>query len=380
MNTSACLSPQVSTHTAPLWEHCRRAIEHGWRLGSHGLPLFGNGDWNDGMNRVGIEGRGESVWLAWFLCAVVDSFAPWIEKREPSVVAEWRGRAAMLRDAIELRAGTANGICAASSTTALLLGSHANPEARIDSLAQSWAAMSKAADPRASRRAMESADRILADGTNHLVRLFTPPFDHSTPHPGYIMGYPPGLRENGGQYTHGSLWMAMAWARLGEGGAAVRLLTMMNPVEHSRNLEDAARYRGRTVCCRGRCVDCSGKRGTGGWTWYTGSAGWMYRVWIEDVLGFKLRGDLLTLSPVMPEEWPGFEITYRYRSSVYQIAVQKDTSIAATTMSVDGGPPAVRDTLQLYGDGGTHRVEVRIPGKAQPFRPAEISALARRGR
>jgi cyclic beta-1,2-glucan synthetase len=221
---------------------------------------------------------------------------------------------------------------------------------------------------------MESADRILADGTNHLVRLFTPPFDHSTPHPGYIMGYPPGLRENGGQYTHGSLWMAMAWARLGEGGAAVRLLTMMNPAEHSRNLEDAARYRAEPYVAAADVSTAVGREGQAGWTWYTGSAGVMYRAWIEDVLGFKLRGDLLTLSPALPEEWPGVDLTYRYSSSVYQITVQKDTSIGATTISVDGGAPAIRDTLQLNGDGGTHRVDVRIPGKVQPLRPAELPA------
>ena len=362
---------EASTHTAPLWEHCRRAIEHGWRLGSHGLPLFGNGDWNDGMNRVGIEGRGESIWLAWFLCVVVDSFAPWIEKREPGVVVTWRGRAAMLRDAIEFFAWDGDWYLRGFFDSGAPLGSHANAEARIDSIAQSWAAMAKA-PPARVRRAMESADRILADSTNHLVRLFTPPFDHSTPHPGYIMGYPPGLRENGGQYTHGSLWMAMAWARLGEGGAAVRLLTMMNPAEHSRNLEDAARYRGEPYVAAADVSTAVGREGQAGWTWYTGSAGVMYRAWIEDVLGFKLRGDLLTLSPALPEEWPGFDITYRYRASVYQITVQKDLSILATTMSVDGAAPAVRDTLQLNGDGGTHRVDVRIPGKAQPPRPAEI--------
>ena len=327
------------------------------------------------MNRVGIEGKGESVWLAWFLCVVVDSSAPWMEKKDPKVVADWRGRAAMLRDAIEFFAWDGDWYLRGFFDSGAPLGSHANAEARIDSIAQSWAAIAKGPAARV-RRAMESADRILVDGTNHLVRLFTPPFDHSTPHPGYIMGYPPGLRENGGQYTHGSLWMAMAWARLGEGGAAVRLLTMMNPAEHSRNLEDAARYRAEPYIAAADVSTAVGGEGQAGWTWYTGSAGVMYRAWIEDVLGFKLRGDLLTLSPALPEDWPGFDITYRFRSSVYQITVQKDASLGATTIAVDGGAAATRDTLQLNGDGGTHRIDVRIPGKTRPARPVEVPASA----
>jgi cyclic beta-1,2-glucan synthetase len=305
---------------------------------------------------------------------VIESFAPFIDKREPDVVSAWRGRAAMLRDAVEFFAWDGDWYLRGFFDSGAPLGSHANSEARIDSIAQSWAAMAKGPLERV-RRAMESADRILADDVNHLVRLFTPPFNHSTPHPGYIMGYPPGLRENGGQYTHGSLWMAMAWARLGEGGAAVRLLTMMNPAEHSRNLADAARYRGEPYIAAADVSTAAGREGQAGWTWYTGSAGVMYRAWIEDVLGFYLRGDLLTLKPALPEDWPGFEITYRYRSSVYQIAILTDPSIAATTMSVDGGAMTIRDTLQLYDDGGTHRVDVRIPGKVQPTRPVEAPGL-----
>jgi cyclic beta-1,2-glucan synthetase len=243
------------------------------------------------------------------------------------------------------------------------LGSHANAEARSDSIAQSWAVISSGPSLR-SRRAMECAERFLVDGTNKIVQFFAPSFDHSKPHPGYIMGYPPGLRENGGQYTHGSLWMAMAWARLGEGDAAVRLLTMMNPVEHSRNPDEVERYRGEPYVAAVD-VSCAGGRiGQCGWTWYTGSAGWMYRIWIEEVLGFRLRGDMLTVRPVLPEEWPGFEISYRYRSVVYQISVQRDPALLTTVMRVDDGEEAMRDVLQLKDDGGTHRITVRIPQKA----------------
>jgi len=268
----------------------------------------------------------------------------------------------VLKDAVESSAWDGDWYLRGFFDSGEPLGSHLNSEARIDSIAQSWAVMAKAPAVRA-RRAMESADRILVDEANKIVRLFTPPFDHSTPHPGYIMGYPPGLRENGGQYTHGALWMAMAWARLGEGSAAVRLLTMMNPVEHSRNPDEADHYRGEPYVAAADVSAAEGRTGQCGWTWYTGSAGWMYRIWIEEVLGFGLRGDMLTLRPVLPEDWPGFDIAYRYGSTVYEIKVVKDPTIAATVIVADGGPEAMRDVFQLRDDGSRHLVTVRIPVK-----------------
>jgi cyclic beta-1,2-glucan synthetase len=370
--------PSVSAYTAPLWEHCKRAIECAWKLGAHGLPLIGNGDWNDGLNRVGIEGRGESVWLAWFLCAVVDSFAPWIESKDPGAAADWRRRAAVLKDAVEASGWDGDWYLRGFFDDGTPLGSHANPEARIDSIAQSWAVVAKAPEIRA-REAMGSADRLLVDDANKIVRLFTPPFDHSTPHPGYIMGYPPGLRENGGQYTHGSLWMAMAWARMGGGRAAVRLLTMMNPVEHARNAEDVARYRGEPYVAAADVSSAKGRLGQCGWTWYTGSAAWMYRIWIEEVLGFQLRGNTLALRPVIPQDWPGFEITYRYRTAVYHIIVRTDSSVLQTTIAVDGGKEVARDTLELHDDGRPHEVQVHIWSKPQVAKSADGSATVQNG-
>ncbi len=345
--------PPISAHTAPLWEHCRRAIDRAWRLGAHGLPLFGSGDWNDGMNLVGIEGRGESVWLAWFLCAVVESFSPFMEEKDSPAAAAWRARAAILKDAAEATCWDGDWYLRGFFDNGTPLGSHANTEARIDSIAQSWAVIAHA-EPARARRALESTDRLLVDDVNKLVRLFTPPFDHSTPHPGYIMGYPPGLRENGGQYTHGALWTALAWARLGEGSAAVRLLTMMNPVEHSRTPDKVAHYRGEPYSVAADVTSAQGRAGQSGWTWYTGSAAWMYRIWIEEVLGFQLRGDRLTLRPAIPDDWPGFEIIYRYRTATYHITVQKDPTLAM---------PAP-EFLHLVDDGATHRVLIRIPRKA----------------
>ena len=208
-------------------------------------------------------------------------------------------------------------------------------EARIDSLPQSWAVLSGSADPARSLQAMQSATSELVRKDDQLVLLFTPPFDHSQPHPGYIMGYPPGVRENGGQYTHGSLWLAMAWARLGNGERAVNLLQMMNPIEHSRYPQSVARYRGEPYVVAADVSSAPGKTGRAGWTWYTGSASWMYRVWIEDVLGFRLRGDLLRICPAIPQDWPGFELVYKYRSTTYEITVTREKGFAAR-MELDG--------------------------------------------
>ena len=343
--------PAVSSQAAPLWEHCRRALDKAWRLGAHDLPLIGNGDWNDGLNRVGIEGRGESIWLGWFLCTALKSFAELTEQREPAIAAIWRERAAAMAKSMEQYGWDDEWYLRGFFDNGAPLGSHANPEAQIDSIAQSWAVISGSADPVRAHRAMESAQQRLVNQRDRVVCLFTPPFDHSEPHPGYIMGYPPGLRENGGQYTHGSLWMALAWARMGDGAAAVRLLTLMNPIEYSRNPEAVDRYRGEPYVVAGDVSAAPAKAGRAGWTWYTGSAAWMYRVWIEEVLGFQLRGDRLTIAPVIPEDWSGFEITYRYRSTVYEIEVRR----------ADSHETPVNSPIQLTDDGGVHKVIVWIP-------------------
>jgi cyclic beta-1,2-glucan synthetase len=354
--------PGISQNTAPLWNHCQRAIEHAARFGSHGVPLFGSGDWNDGMNRVGMEGRGESVWVGWFLCAVLENFAQVMEKRDDgrALAAQWREWAARIASSLEQSSWDGEWYLRGFFDNGAPLGSRANEEAKIDSLPQSWAVISKAAAPGRARDAMESAQRLLVDEGGRLVRLFTPPFDHSLPNPGYIMGYPPGLRENGGQYTHGSLWMAMAWARLRDGGRAVHLLKLMNPVELSRTPEDVARYRGEPYVVAADVSSAPGMVGRCGWTWYTGSAAWMYRVWMEEVLGFHLRGDRLTLDPVLPADWAGFDMTYRHRSATYEIAV-KHTDANLTVLEVEMDGLILGGAIRLADDGATHRVTVRVP-------------------
>ena len=345
-------TPAVSPDTAPLWEHCRLALEHGRRLGPHGLPLIGNGDWNDGMNLVGVEGKGESVWLAWFLCAALENFARAMETRDTgrSLAAEWRREAAALKQQTDQTAWDGDWYLRAFFDNGVPMGSHANEELQIDSLPQSWAVISGAGDAGRSRRAMESAESQLVREQDQMVLLFTPPLDHSQPNPGYIMGYPPGLRENGGQYTHGSLWMAMARARMHEGARAVHLLQLMNPIEHSRSPEAVARYRGEPYVVTADIYAAPGRVGQSGWTWYTGSAGWMYRIWIEEVLGFKLRGDKLTIDPVLPDDWPGFEMTYRHRSTVYEISVARR-----------GGATPAASPIQLVDDRGKHQIAVWLP-------------------
>jgi cyclic beta-1,2-glucan synthetase len=349
--------PAVSSEIAPLWEHCSRALAHGHRLGAHSLPLFGNGDWNDGMNLVGAQGRGESVWLGWFLLTVLESFARIMENRPNGLVPAslWRQQAAGLKKHTEQSGWDGEWYRRGYFDNGALLGSHINQEARIDSLPQSWAVISGAADQSRALRAMESAERHLVLERDRLVLLFHPPFDHSEPNPGYIMGYPPGVRENGGQYTHGSLWMALAWARMGQGHNAVRLLQMMNPIELTRNPDATARYRGEPYVVAADVSAAKGRTGQSGWTWYTGSAAWMYRIWIEEVLGFRLRGDRFTLDPVIPAEWPGFELTYRHGDAIFEITVQRHETSDVAVLTLDGEENS-NLTVPLSVPPGVHRV------------------------
>jgi cyclic beta-1,2-glucan synthetase len=348
-------TPNPTHYTAPLWEHCERALDRAWQRGSHDLPLMGNGDWNDGMNEVGVQGRGESVWLAWFMATVLNSTADVMDRvAGAELCATWRARAGLLAAATEKSAWDGDWYLRAFFDDGSPLGSHSNQEARIDSLPQSWAVISGLGDPARAKQAMDSADHFLVDTPNHLVKLFTPPFENSTPHPGYIMGYPAGLRENGGQYTHGSLWFAMAWARMGNGDRAVNLLTLMNPVEHTRTTADAELYCGEPYAVAADVSTTAGREGRSGWTWYTGSASWMYRIWLEEVLGFKLRDRTLTIDPVLPADWPGFELTYRYRSSTYRIKVQRDSS---TAVILDDRPLSGNE-IPLVDDGLVHRVTI----------------------
>jgi len=350
-------TPTVSDENSSLWEHCRRALEAGWRLGPNGLPLIGGCDWNDGLNRVGHEGRGESVWLAWFLLSILPRFADLADSRDPGLAARCRERASHLRTAVEASCWDGEWYLRGFFDNGSPLGSHRNSEARIDSLPQSWSVISGAGNPERAAIAMKSARRDLVKDSEGVVLLFTPPFDHSLPHPGYIMGYPRGIRENGGQYTHGSLWLAMACARLGDGDQAVKLLQMMNPVEHTKTLQGAQHYRGEPYVSAADVYASPLQTGQSGWTWYTGSAAWMYRIWIEEVLGFQRRGNSFVMRPVIPASWDGFNLSYRFGNTSYRISVARTTG--SLRVELDGSviPGGV---VQLVDDGVSHNVVVHI--------------------
>src|SRR5450755_2699545 len=315
--------PNTSAEDGTLFEHCIRAIDRGTTSGAHGLPLFGTGDWNDGMNRVGILGRGESVWMGWFLHAALLRFATVADQRaEPAKASMWRKHAFALQQAIEREAWDGDWYRRGYYDDGTVLGSVSSDECRIDSIAQSWAVISGAAERSRALRAMSAVNAQLVSRSDGLVQLFTPAFDHTAHDPGYIKAYPPGIRENGGQYTHAAMWSTLAFALLGDGDRAGELFSILNPVNHSSTRAGIHRYKVEPYVACADVYSSAQHVGRGGWTWYTGSAGWMYRTAIEGILGIHLRGPVLRISPCIPRIWPGFEVTYRYGSSRYRIAVE----------------------------------------------------------
>jgi cyclic beta-1,2-glucan synthetase len=315
------------------------AITRGLTSGPHGLPLIGSGDWNDGLNRVGVEGKGESVWLAWFLIDVLRSFADASELYgRPEHARLARERAATLSEAVEAHAWDGSWYQRAYFDDGTALGSFSHQEATITSLPQSWAWMSEAAERGRARTALESAWERLVLQDERLALLFAPAFDETSMDPGYIRGYPPGVRENGGQYTHAAIWLAIALARMGDGDRAVQLLRMLNPVERARASDGMTRYAVEPYVMAADIYNLHGRVGRGGWTWYTGSAGWMYRAWVEEVLGLKIRQGRLTVQPVIPSGWQGFRISYRHAETVYEIRVENPEGInrGVAWVEIDG--------------------------------------------
>jgi len=328
--------PAHSDESATLYEHCVRALRYGMKYGKHGLPLMGCGDWNDGMNLVGEHGKGESVWLAFFLYDVLNKFSEVAKIHgDMDFAAVCRDQSEKIKINIEAEAWDGEWYRRAYFDDGQALGSNSNVECQIDSIPQSWSVLSGAGDPERSRSAMESADRRLVDRNNGLVKLFDPPFDKSALNPGYIKGYVPGVRENGGQYTHAAIWMAMAFATMGDQKRAWELLAMINPLHHGDTAEKIATYKVEPYVMAADVYAVSPHIGRGGWTWYTGSAGWMYRLILESLLGVRLEVDRLFITPCLPPEWSGFELHYRYRETTFDIRV-KASSDPHSRVYIDG--------------------------------------------
>ncbi len=354
--------PAVGPERGTVYEHCVRSLENGWKLGAHGLPLMGTGDWNDGMNRVGSGGKGESVWVGWFQLACLQQFAAFAEQRGDAPHGEeWQRRAEALRTAIEANAWDGAWYRRAYFDDGTPLGSASNDECQIDSLAQTWAVISGAGGPERARQGMAAVEKKLVRRADRIVLLFTPPFDHGSLHPGYIKGYVPGIRENGGQYTHAATWVVEALALLGQGGKAVDVFDMLSPVRHAATAERVALYRVEPYVVAADVYGEPPHTGRGGWTWYTGSASWLYRVGLEAILGFHKRGDRLRVDPRIPKGWKGFEITYRHRSATYRIVVENARGVESGVRGtwVDGELQAGGE-VELKDDGGTHEVRVEM--------------------
>jgi cyclic beta-1,2-glucan synthetase len=367
--TEAFFTPRVARDEASLYEHCARALDVSLSLGTHGLPLMGTGDWNDGMNRVGEKGRGESVWMGWFLLAAIAAFVPHAQARTDSGrVSRWTQFADALRVALESAGWDGEWYRRGYYDDGSPLGSKDSSECRIDVIAQSWSVISKAADRGRAALAMSSVEKYLIRQDDRIALLLTPPFDRSAHDPGYIKAYPPGIRENGGQYTHGAIWSIFAFAALGQGNRAGDLFAMLNPICHSSTPSAVARYKVEPYAACADVYSVAPHIGRGGWTWYTGSAGWLYRAGLEAILGFRVRGKVLAIDPCLPEAWPGYEIAFRRRGNSntitrYEITVAnpRHVSRGVVRAELDGAELAKGAALiSLVDDGRIHRLRVEL--------------------
>jgi len=356
--------PQVSDEHGTLYEHCRRALRRACTHGPHGLPLIGSGDWNDGMSRVGIGGRGESVWLAWFLIRTLHQFAPYAIARGDTGEAEFMRQEAMkYTEAVERHGWDGAWYRRAFYDDGKPIGSASNTECRIDSIAQSWSVLAGTALPDRQTSAMAALNEQLVDEQSRILLLLTPPFNGAEGDPGYIRGYVPGVRENGGQYTHAALWAVIATAAQGRGDRAFELFTMLNPLTHTQTPEGVARYCVEPYVIAADVYSSSSHRGRGGWTWYTGSASWMYRTGLEALLGFRKIGSTLRITPCVPTVWERFSVVYRFGSSSYQIEVREPGAIgrSGARVTIDGVRSA-DSAIPLVDDGRTVMVVVEPDG------------------
>jgi cyclic beta-1,2-glucan synthetase len=354
--------PRVTERHSTVWEHCVCALNHAMRHGARGLPLMEGGDWNDGMNRVGREGRGESVWLAFFLHDVLNSFAKLSRERGESLYADTcLAEARRLSESLDAKAWDGDWYKRAFFDDGSPLGSSQNRQCQIDLLPQSWSVLSGATDPARSRQALDAALKRLVDSGDGMIRLFDPPFDGDVMDPGYIRGYIPGVRENGGQYTHAALWAVMAVARLGRTEEAWRLFSMLNPILHADTAAKASRYKVEPYVVAADLYSAKGHEGRGGWTWYTGSAAWMYRLLVEELLGLRIEVATMTFAPLLPDDWSEFTLHYRYRNTFYHIRIVRtaEASTQVRRVTLDGIEQA-DNSIHMVDDGQEHPVSIEI--------------------
>jgi cyclic beta-1,2-glucan synthetase len=352
--------PSITVETATLYDHCVLAIDKATRLGIHGLPLMGSGDWNDGMNTVGNKGKGESIWLAWFLITILDQFIPiCIQRGETDKAQHYQSVRTKLSESVEKDGWDGQWYRRAYFDNGQVLGSSQNTEGKIDSIAQSWAVLSQAADTARAQQALKSLEDYLIDRENGLIRLLTPPFNSDEFEPGYIKGYLPGVRENGGQYTHAAAWVIIAFAQLGQGNKALEAYDLINPINHTGNFRDYSRYKVEPYVMAADVYSVYPHNGKGGWTWYTGSAGWMIRAGLEHILGFKKTGSFLIIDPCIPTHWGSYTLTYQYLTSTYTILIENPEGLnkGIKKIFVDGMLIA-GNQISLMDDGLTHEVSV----------------------
>lgn len=354
--------PRISDYSDTIYEHCIRAIDRSLKLGPHGIPLIGSGDWNDGMSTVGNKGKGESIWLGWFLYTILNKFAPICKERGDTERSErYLSAGAEIAANIEKNGWDGSWYRRAYFDNGVPLGSASNTECQIDSLAQSWAVISGGGKQYRILEAMRALEQYLIKKDEGIILLLTPPFDKSDLEPGYIKGYVPGVRENGGQYTHAATWVILSFAMLGDGNKAWKLFNMINPINHSSTPMEAARYKVEPYVMAADVYAVEPHMGRGGWTWYTGTSGWMYRVCIEYILGLKIRGDSLIVDPCIPKDWSGYNMKYRYKNTSYIINIKNPYSVNTGVKKVHIDGKLLDDNrVPLLDDGGEHHVDVQM--------------------
>ena len=361
--------PAVSSEKSSLYEHCLRALDHAMSFGVHGLPLMGSGDWNDGMNTVGNKGKGESSWLGWFLCATLDKFIPILRERGETERADsYLEKVQGIREALDTASWDGEWYNRAFFDNGKPLGSISSSECKIDSIAQSWAVISGLGEVEKSKKAMDSVENYLVMREEGLIKLFTPPFDKDEQEPGYIKGYIPGVRENGGQYSHAAAWSIIAFSMLGEGNKATELFGLLNPVNHARTDRECHIYKVEPYVMAADVYSNPAHMGRGGWTWYTGSASWMYKAGTENILGFQKNGDRVTINPCISEKWERYDLTYRYKETTYEIRVSNPENVncGVSHMTLDGKLQSGNE-FPLLNDGKTHIVLVDLGEKIKEW-------------